>query len=87
MSNLEDVKRKFDTLILHKATIDKHGWHCIKCWQEDAEDYVCNKNDNLELKETDYSELVEYWVCPECDTEYQVDVTIQRDFLTMTEVA
>tara|TARA_R110000803_G_scaffold146729_2_gene212453 strand:- start:20 stop:256 length:237 start_codon:yes stop_codon:yes gene_type:complete len=72
-----------ETLILPKATVDIHGWHCIKCWKEDALDSI---NNNLMRKETDHSELVEYWVCLKCGTDYQVDVEIERDFLTMTEI-
>ena len=70
-------------LILPKATVDIHGWHCIKCWEEDAVDSI---NNSLERKETDHSELVEYWICPKCDTEYQAGVEIKTKYLTMTEV-
>ena len=71
------------TLILLKATVDIHGWHCIKCWEDDAVDSI---NNNLERKETNDSELVEYWICPKCDTEYQADIESKTNYLTMTEV-
>jgi len=74
------INSKWNTLILPKVSVDKNGWHCLKCWEED--ELV-----DLKLKEQDFNSFVEYWVCPECDTEYQVDIEIERDFLTMVEVS
>jgi len=48
----------------------------------------CNKCDGkLELhSQEDLRYDTEYWICSECDTEYQVDVEIERDFFDMVEV-
>jgi|13_taG_2_1085334.scaffolds.fasta_scaffold03021_13 hypothetical protein len=49
--------------------------HCLKC------------EDDLTLDSLEhYSSEVEYWVCPNCDAEYQVSIEVKRDFEDMTEV-
>ena len=43
--------------------------------------------DTLELLSLmHYVSKVEYWECPNCDAEYQVDIEVERDFVNMSEV-
>lgn len=70
-----------DVMTSRYARIDPNGWECPKCYERDDE-FV-----NLRLHSREHiASGVEYWMCSECETEYQVDIEIERDFIGMVEV-